>query len=107
MTQTLKDFLSAQRNLVGVAGFDLRSIVSNRRAKFPIRGIVRKGVFADPAGGSYAEFCAGLRAPFVRDFRLFSFTRSYREKMDVRRWLGNYQTHFNVITVYIPPLTLL
>jgi hypothetical protein len=101
MTQTLKDFLSAQRNLVGVAGFDLRSIVSNRRAKFPIRGIVHKGVFADPAGGSYAEFCAGLRAPSVRDFRLFSFTRSYREKMDVRRWLGNYQPHIHLIAPYI------
>jgi hypothetical protein len=30
-------------------------------------------VFADPAGGSCADFCAGLRAPFARDFRYFGF----------------------------------
>jgi carbamoylphosphate synthase small subunit len=59
MTQTLKDFLSAQRNLVGVAGFDLRSLVSNWRANFPFGALSTKACLPIQQAAAMPTFVPG------------------------------------------------
>jgi hypothetical protein len=52
--------------LAEVAGFDPSCRTGEQNF---ILGTVQESVFADPAGGRRADFCAGVRAPFVRDNR--------------------------------------